>query len=315
MERYARFFVVRILAVVGLFSLAGLALSDDEPANAYFETQSITDVAYQDGPDADPVRHRLDIYVPKGHKDFPVLFFVHGGGWVRGSKNQFGVYGVLARTFTRHGIGVVMPNYRLSPAVQHPEHIRDVARALAWTHKNIGKYGGRPDEIFVSGHSAGGHLCALLATDSSYLKEVGLPPGVVRGCMPLSGLFIIPEHRIFDVAFRKSDREAASPISHVRPGAPPFLVVLGDNDLPTCDRPQADAFCKKCANCGCTVELMEVPRRNHISILLNMVSDTDPVVCSMLSFISAQVALQRLQAQPAAGIDALGDAIARYAAR
>src|SRR2546427_5823945 len=55
-----------------------------------FEVQSIKDIAYDDAKDADPVRHRLDLYLPKGHKDFPVLMFVHGGAWARGNKNQYG---------------------------------------------------------------------------------------------------------------------------------------------------------------------------------------------------------------------------------
>src|SRR5262245_22749643 len=194
---------------------------------------------------------------------------VHGGGWIRGNKDHLGIYSALGRTFSRHGIAVVCPNYRLSPKVQHPEHIRDVARAFAWTYKNIGKYGGRADEIFVSGHSAGGHLCALLSTDKSYLKEAGVPAGAVRGCLPLSGVFVIPKDKVFDIAFGKNPdkRKNASPLNHVGAGAPPFLVMLGDNDLPACDRPQADAFCKNCKKCGVCVELLEVPRRNHISIL------------------------------------------------
>ncbi len=314
MERCSQFSFftcgLTLVALTCAFSQAG-----EGPANGFFETESIKDIAYYDGPDADPVRHKLDVYLPKGRRDFPVLMFIHGGGWFQGDKNHFGVYGILAKIFNRHGIAVVCPNYRLSPKVRHPEHIRDVARAFAWVHKNIGKHGGRADEIFVGGHSAGGHLCALLATDGSYLKEVGVPPNAIRGCLPLSGLFIIPNDKIFEVAFGKNKdvRVNASPIQHVGPKAPPFLVMLGDNDLPACDRPQADAFCKACEKCSVAADLMEVPRRNHISILLNALSDTDPVTRSMLSFITAQVALHRLQERGAEGIDVLGEAIARYA--
>ncbi len=292
-------------------------LKSAEPQTEFFETETISDVAYYQGPAADPVRHRLDMYLPKGRRNFPVLMFVHGGGWIQGNKNHFGVYGVLARTFNRHGIAVVCPNYRLSPAVKHPEHIRDVARAFAWTYKNIAKHGGRPDEIFIGGHSAGGHLSALLATDSSYLKEVGVASEAIRGCLPLSGLLVIPKDRVFDIAFGKdpAKRANASPINHVRRDCPPFLVMFGDNDLPACDRPQADSFCRACKKCGGLAELMEVPRRNHVSILLNAVADTDPVSRSMLSFITAQVALHRLQERGAEGIDVLGESIARYAGK
>jgi acetyl esterase/lipase len=296
--------------------LLGLGVADHTAAQTKtLETKVIENVAYDEGADADPVRHRLDIYLPKGQSDFPVLFFVHGGGWVEGSKNQFGVYAALGRTFTRHGIALVCPNYRLSPGVRHPEHVRDVARAFAWTKQNIHKYGGRPDEIFVGGHSAGGHLSALLASDESYLKEQGLSFGAIRGAMPVSGLFTIPGDRVFWVPFAKEEavRRQASPIEHVRAGLPPFLIILGENDLPSCDLPQAEEFYLALKKKGVPVQLLNVKRRNHLSILLNAVSDTDPVMRAMLTFISAQVAIGRLERGGADVIDALGSFISRYA--
>jgi arylformamidase len=289
--------------------MASAAPSAAEPAA--FEQQSFRNVAYYQGPDADSVRHMLDVHVPKGQKDFPVLFFVHGGGWVKGNKDHLGIYTVLARAFNRHGIGVVCPNYRLSPDVKHPEHIRDVARAFAWTYKNIHKYGGRNDELFVSGHSAGGHLCALLATDESYLKAEGLSLNAIKGAMPLSGVFIIPPQSMFDVAFGKdpNDRKQASPISHVRGDLPSFLVMFGDNDLPSCDRPGAEAFCKALLAQNCEANLCEIAHRNHLSILWSAINDSDPVMQSMLSFIMAQVTLDRLGQ---GGIDEFGTYLGRY---
>src|SRR5262245_28514392 len=104
------------------------------------EVREVRNLAYYEGDGADPVRHKLDLYVPKGGKDFPVLFFVHGGAWRSGNKN---LYAPLGRMFARNGVGTVIINYRLSPQVKHPAHIQDVARAFGWTHRNIGKYGGR----------------------------------------------------------------------------------------------------------------------------------------------------------------------------
>jgi acetyl esterase/lipase len=283
-------------------------------ATPVFAQQSFRDIVYYDGPDADSVRHKLDIHVPKGQKDFPVVFFIHGGGWTHGSKDYLGIYSVLARAFNRHGIGVVCPNYRLSPAVQHPEHIRDVARAFAWTYKNIHKYGGRSDELFVSGHSAGGHLCALLATDPTYLKMQGLTPRAIKGAMPISGLYIVPPDPVFDKAFGKdpSIRKHASPINHVSSAAPPFLVLFGDNDLPSCDRPGAEAFCKMMHGQSCRADLCEIAQRNHMSILWSAINDTDPVLQSMLSFVMAQRALDKLGQDAPAAVDEFGTYLARY---
>src|SRR5580692_11542886 len=140
-----------------------------------FKVEVKENITYFEGLAENRAAHQLDVYFPKGEKDYPVLFFVHGGGWMFGDKKgDLGIFQILGRSFAQHGIGVVAPNYRLSPRVQHPEHVRDVARAFAWTVKHVKEYGGRPDALFLSGHSAGGHLVALLATDPSYLKAEGL---------------------------------------------------------------------------------------------------------------------------------------------
>jgi acetyl esterase/lipase len=96
-----------------------------------FAVEVIPDVAYFAGPGADANKHKLDLYLPKGRKDFPVLFFVHGGAWTTGDRK---LYAPLGQLLARNGIGAVVISYRLTPQVQHPGHIEDVARAFAWTH-------------------------------------------------------------------------------------------------------------------------------------------------------------------------------------
>lgn len=295
-----------------LLAAAGLILAQTAP----FEMESHRNIAYHDGPDADAVRHRLDIHVPKGQKNFPVLFFIHGGGWVQGNKDQFGMYSLLARTFARHGIATVCPNYRLSPDVLFPEHPKDVARAFAWTHKNIANYGGRADEIFLSGHSAGGHLAALLATDESYLKQHGLGFRDIQGSMPMSGLMIVPNVPAFAPVFGGNDpfvRWQASPLKHVGAKHPPFLILYGDNDLPSCDRPQAQMFYDALKKNGCQASLIEAEKRNHFSIIMNAAKDTDPVFQAMLGFIEARVTVGRLANEGVEGLDRYTRFLARYA--
>ncbi|HJZ59149.1 MAG TPA: alpha/beta hydrolase, partial [Gemmataceae bacterium] len=109
------------------------------PAAEPLGVTKTANIAYRDDEDADPERHRLDVYAPQGQKGFPVLFFVHGGTWKSGNKN---LYAALGNTFARTGIGVVIINYRLSPKVVHPAHVEDVARAFAWTREHIREYGG-----------------------------------------------------------------------------------------------------------------------------------------------------------------------------
>ena len=248
------------------------------------------DVAYYDGPGAHKTKHRLDLYVPKDCEDFPVLFFVHGGAWRHGDKSSFlGFYGLLASSWARHGIGVVVPNYRLSPGVSHPEHIKDVARAFAWTHRNISKYGGRADEVFVSGHSAGGHLVALLATDESYLKAQGLTLKAIRGAIPLSGVYrIAAGSHMYDAMFGE-DRQVrgqASPICHACSEAPPFLIIYADQDLVMCNKNCAEDFCAALHEHKANAKSLEVPDRNHVTLLMKAAADADPVNKAVRDFVA-----------------------------
>jgi acetyl esterase/lipase len=286
-----------------------------EPATAkapakVFEVKTVRDVAYYEGEDADKVKHKVDLFLPKDQKDFPVVLFVHGGAWRHGDKNYFGVYSALGSMFARNGIGAVITNYRLSPDVMHPEHIKDVARAFAWTHKNIEKYGGRPDQIFVCGHSAGGHLVALLATDESYLKAEGLGVKDIKGVLPLSGVYSLPEKLSLSLSFAgpkskvemegttamvdklltsvfgadKEKRKEAFPLAHVREGLPPFLIMYGDWDLPDFGK-NAEEFAKALKEKKVNAETMQVAKRNHLSLIIDAADDDDPLAVALRRFI------------------------------
>ena len=164
--------------------------------DAAYEVERVADIEYSTEPADEPWRHRLDVYLPKGVKDFPVVVFVHGGAWMIGDNRCCGLYSSIGEFFASHGIAAVLPNYRLSPGAKHPDHIRDVARAYAWTATNIAAYGGRPDRLFLVGHSAGGHLVTLLATDERYLKAVGRSSSEIQGVIALSGVYHIPAGKV-----------------------------------------------------------------------------------------------------------------------
>src|SRR5687767_15010899 len=119
------------------------------------------DIAY-----GDHAKQKLDLTVPRDARDFSTIIFIHGGAWREGDRR---LYGALGRRLAAAGVGLAATSYRLSPQVKHPEHVKDVARAFAWVHANIAKHGGSPDRLYVMGHSAGGHLAALLALDPTYL--------------------------------------------------------------------------------------------------------------------------------------------------
>jgi acetyl esterase/lipase len=275
-------------------ALVPVAAAEDRPAAPkaearQFEVQVVADVEYYKGEDAHPRKHKLDLYLPKGHKDYPVLFFVHGGAWRSGDKNFFGAYSSLGKFYARRGIGTVVTNYRLSPSVMHPEHIKDVARAFAWTYKNIGKYGGRCDRIFPCGHSAGGHLVALLATDASYLKAEGIKADVIPGVIPISGVYRIPRRSLEGVFGRDAEvRRKAGPIEHVRAGLPPFLILYADKDYAACGKVPSEAFCKALVGKGCKAETREIKDSTHLKIIMSAAGAGNPVSDAVLDFIAVR---------------------------
>jgi acetyl esterase/lipase len=265
-----------------------------------YEVEEVRDLAYFKGEGADTVRHKLDLYLPKGQKDFPVLFFVHGGAWASGTKQ---LYGPLGRVFARNGVGTVVINYRLSPKVKHPAHVEDVARAFAWTHRNIDRYGGRPDQIFVCGHSAGGHLVSLLSCDESHLKAEKLSCKDIKGCIPLCGVYTIVPNRIFERAFGQDPAvcKAASPLSHVKGSHPPALIIYADKDYPMLDV-MAEQFCKKLKGCACDASILKVGDRTHVSLIVQAANEADPTTQAVLQFIARHSGL-KLQPRPPAKRD------------
>jgi acetyl esterase/lipase len=235
--------------------------------------------------DPDKVRHKLDLYLPKDQKDFPVLMFVHGGAWVMGSKDHF-LHADVGKFFAAHGIGTAVINYRLTPKVKHPEHIKDVARAFAWTKKNIKSYGGDPDEIFVSGHSAGGHLAALLATDETYLKAEGCSLKDIKGVIPISGVYKLDPPDVFKGIFGDDADvlKKASPVNNVHEGLPPFLIIYAENDMAGL-APMAQEFYSRLKKAKLPAELMRVEDRDHVFILIKGMKEGDVVGKTMLDFI------------------------------
>ncbi|MBX9678595.1 MAG: alpha/beta hydrolase [Gemmataceae bacterium] len=167
--------------------------------------ERVRGIAYVEGKSADPVRHRLDLYFPKRPSEAPrpVIMLVHGGGWVRGDNRCCGLYSSVGEYLASQGFVVALPNYRLSPEVKHPEHVKDVAQAFAWLRDHAHEYGGDAGAVFLVGHSAGGHLVSLLTTDPRYLEAVGRKTSDIRGVVSLSGIYKIP-----DEACEASERSA-----------------------------------------------------------------------------------------------------------
>ena len=199
-----------------------------------------TDILYRDGEDLTEYmrqRCRLDVYAPESKKGFSTVVWFHGGGLKGGKKS-------VPKELKEKGIAVVAVNYRLHPKVKSPIYIQDAAAAVAWTFKNIEKYGGSPDRIFVSGHSAGGYLTSMIGLDKRWLAAHEIDADDIAGLIPYSGHtithFTVRAERGIDG--KQPIIDDMAPLFHVRNDCPPLLLVTGDRDLELLGRYEENAY-------------------------------------------------------------------------
>lgn len=122
----------------------------------------------------------LDIYYPIGKPLFSTIIWVHGGGLTSGNK-------FLPEKFLNRGIAIVSIDYRLSPDVKCPVYIEDVASAITWVYRNIGKYGGATDKIYLVGYSAGAYLSMIVSLNSKWLSKYNIKTNTLAGVFSISG--------------------------------------------------------------------------------------------------------------------------------
>ena len=218
---------------------------------------------------------RIDIYrSPVDDADLPVLLFAHGGGWTNGYKEWMGL---LAPAITAVPAIFVSVSHRLAPEHRFPEPFDDCLDALAWVHRNIGRYGGNPERLFVGGHSSGGHLFSLVTLRRDARRAAGLPDGVVQACFPLSSRFNMvfhdpepgtTEHRHKSMLFaRDEDMVSASPLHQIEGNRVPFLIAYGDHDIPALVDGGQQMY-KALAEAGTPVDLIELDENDHFDTAL-----------------------------------------------
>jgi arylformamidase len=181
------------------------------------------DVRYGEGPN-----ETLDVFAPK-RGGAPVMVYVHGGWWRSLDKSD---HSFVAPPFVSAGAMVVVPNYALCPAVTIQQITMQMVRALAWTHRNAARFGGDASRIAAVGHSAGGHLVAMLLCCRWRQVAPDLPPTLLRRALSISGLFDLEPIR--QTPFLKSDLRLSvasarrlSPAKLPAPGKGQLMAVAG----------------------------------------------------------------------------------------
>ena len=184
------------------------------------------DIAYGDDP-----RQTLDLYVPADKAAHaPVVVFFYGGSWQSGDKNG---YRFVGQALASRGLVAVVPDYRLYPPTTFPGFIEDGARAVAWARAHAADYGADPDRLFVSGHSAGAHIGAMLATDGRYLAAAGASIADLAGFVGMAGPYDflpIKDPVLQRIFAPRENWPRTQPIEFVDGDEPPMLLMHGAAD-------------------------------------------------------------------------------------
>lgn len=211
----------------------------------------------------------VDIYPAEGPPGRPVLVFIHGGYWRILSAKDFALVapGPLA-----HGLDVVVTNYSLAPKVSLDEIARQSRAAVAWVHANAASWGGDPDRIVVAGHSAGGQQAALLR-HTDWVGEYGLPADVVKGVVPISGVFDLRPlpYTWVAPALQLSRRTVETQSPQLLTPAPgsPLLVAWGEAETDEFRR-QSEDYLAACRSAGLDAEGVPLPADDHFDAVIEL---------------------------------------------
>ena len=205
---------------------------------------------------------KLDIWPGRGGS--PILLFIHGGYWKAYDKNMFSF---VAERFVEAGACVILNNYDLCPSVTMDEIIQQNRAALAWIYTNANNIGGDPGRIHVTGHSAGGHLTAIMLATN--WEQYGLPFDLINGAVPLSGLFDLEPIRLSylnaELHMDKDESHRNSPIHNIPKWMPPTVVAVGGGETDEFRR-QSRIYTDACRDAGFDVSYLEVGQYDHVSV-------------------------------------------------
>lgn len=245
---------------------------------AHASLRCFKDIAY--GPGAN---ERLDIF-PASQPGAPVLLFIHGGYWRALSKADSAF---MAPALTAAGASVVVLDYDLAPAVSLDHIVDQTRRALAWVHRHIGEFGGDPQRLYASGSSAGGHLTGMLLA-GGWHADYGLPENVLKGALPISGLFdlmpLLQTHingwlAMDQAAARRNSPVVCLPTQHTE-------LVLSYGALETTEfARQTHDYLAAWTEKGLSGRIVEAPGKNHFDVVMQLGQPGTPLFQAMVELM------------------------------
>ena len=228
------------------------------------------DVGYGDTP-----RQRLDLFLADS-PDAPTLMFIHGGYWQRNDKERFDF---LAEGPLAYGINVAVVEYTLAPDARLDRIVGEMRRSVAWLAEHLGEYGADPARIYVSGHSAGGHLTATM-----------MSLGAVKGGLAISGLYDLEPIRLnylnVKLGLDAAEAHRNSPILHLPQVARPLVIAFGTGELPELCRQSVD-YSEAWLGHGLPGHLLPIEGANHFTILENLADPNGTLTRALLEIVAA----------------------------
>lgn len=239
------------------------------------------------------IENTLNIYHKRGGENQDVIVFIHGGSWSSGKKET---YWWLGRNLAKKDIVAVLINYPLAPQATFKEMAMASAKAVKWVKDSIAVYGGNPNRIFLMGHSAGGHLCELINSDTTYFKSVNMD-NPIKGLI-LNDAFGLDMEEYLTKA-EKDDNyvdflrtfsddpknwQLGSPLFYVKNVSNPHLLFYGSETYEAI-KIQTERIYKNLNEQHVPVKLQVIEGKKHVGMISQMIFGGNQLYQSIVSFL------------------------------
>jgi len=289
----SKYFVLSALVFICATSSYALNFRNSIPQESSALSFNVDEnIGYKTGANLDAYekeRCKLDLYVPKNIRNFPVIVWFHGGSLKAGSKDDASTKKV-AKRLAEEGFAVAVVNYRLFPQVKYPAYINDAAAAVAWVVGNILKYGGNPKSLFVCGHSAGGYIAYMLVLAPKYLKGYNVENMSLAGIVPIAGQTFthstIREERGIPDPSNTPIIDEAAPAYNARKDTPPILIACADGDAPVTLAQNKYMWALLNSIENKNVSYIEIVNHDHITLVTKFPEKNDPLAEAIIKFVN-----------------------------